>query len=145
MLHFSFTRKRAFSLIETMISVILLALAVIVMARLTSVKIAEQANIDSSYSMFTAEAFLSDIFHDFQRASTISSEYQEDTGRCRLTMEMSDNTIKLYEYVPDAGYCYIDGVQQFECTGMEVRSARDSLYVSVKLPNSRRLEMDVYK
>ena len=143
---FSHSKKRkGLSIIETMISVILMALAVIVMARLTAIKVAEQSHIDSSYSMFTADAYLSDIYHDFQSAVFITSEYNEDTGRCKLTMDMGVETIKLYEFLPETGYCYLNGVQQFECSAMEVRSAKDSLYVALRLPDSRRLEIDIYK
>lgn len=138
-------RRKGFSVLETIISVLLLSLAIITMIRLTAVKISEQASIDSNYSMFTADAFLSDIYRDFHNASEITSTADETTGRCKLNMELTDGTIKLYEFIPETGYCYINGVEQFLCSSMTVRSARDSLYVAIRLPNSKIMEIDIYK
>lgn len=140
--------RRGMSLIETLVALVIFSLAIIVMARVTSIKIAEQSNIDSQYIMINVDGFMADLYHTFHRCNGVTvTDY--GGGSCSLSFDLGAEGSMIVEYIYDAstltGTVYQNGVVQFKAAGFEVRSAANNLYVAVKISGERKLDMDIYR
>lgn len=137
-------RRKGMTLVETVIAILLLSLAVLVMARLTGVKVDHQANLSSQYSIQAVDAFFYDVYNDFHNASTFSVTQNTDGGYIML-FDLGDGNRSLYEFKASEKAMYSKGMEVFKCSNLEIRGAGNSLYVAVRLPSERVLEMDIFK
>lgn len=140
-------RRRGMTLVETLVALIIMALGVIVMARITAAKVQEQTSIDSQYVLLNIDAVLSDIYHDFHAAEVVNA-YESGTGDdlvVSLNFDLGDGVVRLYAWVAKTGKLYVNGIEQFSCSAFEVRYTADNLYVAVRTPNEKRLDIDIFR
>lgn len=138
--------RKGVTLVETIAAVVILTLLFLVVARLTATKITEVSTIGDQYSLQTVDGFLSDIYHDFHSCAEFKVDTEFDTDAVYLTFTFTDGVAPvIYEYNRVTGYCYKDGRQLFECSTFEADGAGRSLSVVIKLPNEKRLEMNVFR
>lgn len=147
-------KRKGMTLVETLVALVIMSLGVIVMARITASKVQETASIDSQYTLLSIDATLSDIYHDFQIAKEIKvSPEEDDTSTSTstsdrivsLAFDLGDGIVHLYDWFSETGKFYYNGIEQFSCTEFEVRYNSDNLYVAIRTPNEKRLELDVFR
>lgn len=137
-------RRRGMTLVETVIALLLLSLAVLVMTRLTGSKVDHQANLSSQYAIQAVDTFFYDVYNDFHNCSAFTVTQNGD-GSYIMLFDLGDANRSLYEFKASEKAVYVKGVEVFKCSNMEVRGAGNSLYVSIRLPSERTLEMDIFK
>ena len=141
-------RRRGMSLVETVTALVIFSFAVVIMGRITAVKLEEQVNIDSQYVMVKIDAFLSDIYHQY-RASDGVSIGANSRGGTTLMLDMGADGTYIADFIPgDAGTTgkmYVNGVEMFSAAEFTATSAGNNLYVSVKVTGDRALDIDIYK
>lgn len=141
-----FRRRKGTTLVETVISVIILSLAVMVMVEITQTKVNEQAGIDAQYSLLTVDGYLSDIYHDFHSAYNVTVTSDSVTGDCRIVFDLGAALgASIYEFDSVTRCCYKNGADQFKCLKMEATGAANTLYVGIKLPGEQLLDINIYK
>lgn len=137
-------KRRGFSMIETIAAVAIVGLLTITIGRVSTMKIATQNSVDAQYSVLSADAFMSDIYHDFHQS--VSYEFTESpAGQRMLTFVRFDGTAGIYSFDPNTGACYTDGIWQFNATRFDVVGTPNNIVVSVKLPNERLLDFSIYR
>lgn len=136
------------SLVETVTALFILGLAVMVMGRVTAVKIEEQANIDSQYVMVKIDAFLSDIYHQFRTSNGVSTS-TNSKGGTTLILDMGEDGSYIADFIPGeagtTGKMYVNGVDVFSASEFTVTHAGNNLYIAIKVAGDKILKMDVYK
>lgn len=140
-------QRRGMTLVETLVSLVIFSLGVIVMARITSAKVQEQANLDSQYELISMDAMMSDIYHDFHACESIAvnSSGSGDTQVVNLTFDLGDGIVHIYDWFAADSTFYFNGVEQFKCYGMEASYLSGNLTVALFTESDKRLEMDIYK
>lgn len=139
-------KRRGTTLVETIIALIVMGLAVNVMTRLTAVRLTEQESLDNQYVMVALDSYLSDIYHSFHACDSYTIETNDHTGYCRITFQISaDVGAAMYEFQPATGKCYFNGIEQFECSEFKAVGTMYGIYISVKLPHEREIELNIYK
>lgn len=164
MLHKS---RKGMTLLETVIALLILSLAVNVMSKLTSTRIAETEMMDSQYVMLHVDALLAEMYNDFHRCQKFyvvggddpyavpddGSGDEEDEAEVdpssMVVFEMGAEGAIVYQYIWDdaksIGTLYRDGVKMFNCRDFQVRGLANNLYVGVRIDGDKRLEMDIFK
>ena len=130
-------------MIETIASVVLLGIMLVVIGHVALTKITDSAHIDAQYAILSADAFLADIYSDFHRAQDIKNE--NTSAGPQLSFIFTDNSENIYTYSPTTGLCYKNGVEQFRATRFEIVGATNNLNVSIKLPSERLLTLNMYR
>lgn len=140
--------RRGMSLIETVAALIIFSLAVVVMGRITAVKIEEQASVDSQYIMIKLDAFLSDIYHQYHLATDVAVT-ENAQGGTLLTIGLGNDGTYIVDFIPGdlntKGKIFINGEEAFDAEDFQASSTGNNLYVAVKANGDRMLEMDIYK
>lgn len=99
--------------------------------------------IDAQYNILAADGWLSDIYRDFHASQSI--EYESlDNGVNQLTFQMTDGLKNIYSFNQRTGWCYTNGVEQFQATRFEVVGTGNNLNIEVKLPQERLLSLSLY-
>lgn len=171
--------RRGFSLVETIVALLILSMAIIIIATLTGARIRQQEDIEYQVSYQAVDAFFYSVYNDFHTCeSFLVATTKEQTGTdaegnpvyadevSGVTLnfvftEMVDvepgedgepayqGKTKLYTYQWDKdrnrGVMYQGAYELFECSALEVRGVARNLYMSVRLPSDKTLEMDIYK
>ncbi len=139
--------RRGMTLIETIIALLLMALAMIVMLRLTGVRLEETKDLGVQFDVRSADAFMYDIYQDFHVCNDLSVDRVEDSeGRYRTTLifDLGSKGSRTYEYRSATRTAYIDGAKQFKCSSFVVRGTKQHLFVSIKLHGEKRLEYEIW-
>lgn len=156
-------KRKGMTLVETIVSLVILALGVIVMARITQASVQQQESIDSQYSLLSIDAVMSDIYHDFHAAQTIQVN-KSGSGKgaiVSLVFDLGEGLVHLYDWVNEgekkttlengrevisnAAAFYINGEKAFDCAGFEASYMSGELYVAILVEGDKRLEMTIYK
>lgn len=156
-------KRKGMTLVETIVSLVIMALGVIVMARITQTSVQQQASIDSQYTLLSIDAVMSDIYHDFHAAQTIQvNESGSGVGKTvSLMFDLGDGVMHLYDWVyegektttlengktlvSDTATFYVDGKKAFDCTSFEASYLSGELYVAIQVESDKRLEMTIYR
>ena len=138
-------RRRGMTLIETVASVVMLSLIILAITKVSQIKMSDQASVEAQYSVLSADAFLADIYNEFHNASECKVNVT-DSG-CLVLECINGETDKLnvYMFNPSEETCYINGIPQFKAKSFDVLLVSNCLYVSLKLPNEKLLEMTIYR
>lgn len=137
-------RRTGFSLIETMASLVLLSLLMIVMTKLAGVKVQETKLVDTQYAMLEADAFMADIYDSWHDAKTwrVSSS---PGGQLQLIFEDLQGSSVVYAFAPSTGEFTKDGVKQFKGSSFKVEGAGNGMTIAIKVPGQKVLEATFYK
>lgn len=156
-------KRRGMTLVETIIALIIMALGVVVMARITQSSVQQQASIDSQYTLISIDAVMSDIYHDFHAAETIQvTKTGSGVGETiSLVFDLGEGVVHLYDWVyegedvtvlengkeikVDKATFYVNGKKAFDCAGFEVTYLSGELYVAIHVEGDKRLEMTIYR
>lgn len=141
----TFRKHKGLSLVETLIAVLLFSMAMMIMARLTAVKVDETYNLDNQYSLLNADAMMSDMYRDFHNCSELTISTDETSGKCSVAFNLGEEGLSFYEYVPETGYFYKNGLQQFKANSFRVTGNLENITIALKLVNEKLLEMDIYR
>ncbi len=132
------------SLVETIIALLILSLAVLVMAKITAVKMEETSSIDAQYAVNAVDAFFSDVYHDFHRSVSYSAIENAGAQTVMLQFDCPDGPI-LYEFNGVTKQMYRNGGVLFDCRTAIMRVTGNNVYISVRLPNEKVMEFDVFR
>lgn len=136
--------RKGTTLVETVIALMLLALAVVVMTALTGSKVDQQYSMEAQYSLQAVDAFMYSVYTDFHNCETFVIT-ETGSGGASLLFDMGNSKSTLYEYRASEKKVYIQGVEAFSCSNLIAHGAGNSLYLAVRLPSERILEMDIFK
>lgn len=136
-------RRRGLSMIETIASMVLLAIMMTVIGHMALTRITDSAHVDAQYAILSADTFLADIYTDFHSAQDF--EYVEGSAGPQLSFMMPDGLENVYSFSPITNKCYKNGVEQFTATRFRVIGATNNLNVEVKLPSERLLTLNMYR
>lgn len=141
--------RKGMTIVEVVVSLLLMALAVIVMGRLTETRIIESESLNYQYTMQAADGMLYSIFKDFHecRDYTITHDINasSDTDIFTIAFDMGDAGAHIYAYDQYNYTFYYNGATQFKCEDFMANGDRQHLYVSMKLANGERLEYTIYR
>ncbi len=144
-LHKRVMKKRSgMTIVETIVALFLMALAVIVMARLTSARIAESEHLGYQFEMRAADACMYDIYEKFHSCVDYEVAHDIDTGVTSLTFNMGTDGSYAWEFRPAEFKMYMNNAEQFRCAAFTAHGDSEKLYVSLKLENGQRLEYHIY-
>lgn len=138
------TKKKGVSLIETLGALVIFGLLAITVTRIASMKLVVQADIDAQYAVLAADGFMSDIYTDFHHCSSYSVE-EYDSGQTILTFIKDDGESNVYSFDPSRGVCMKNGAAKFKATRFSVDGTNNSLVVSIKLPDERLLDFNIFR
>lgn len=143
-------KKKGMSVVEAIAALLILTLSVMVMARLTALKMSEQTTLEDQYIVNNVDAYFSYIYSDFHNCQSLKIEETDDgsgLGTVMLTFVMRDTALGsiIYSYEEQTGYCYRNGIQHFKCNSFDVAGSIQNLSVSIKLPNEKRMEMNIFR
>ena len=137
-------RRKGSSLIELIAAIVILSFIMVLIGRVTLVRLADQENIDAQYSVLSADAFFADIYEDFHSCERFEVNNMP-SGDVLLIFRMLDGESNIYGYYRASGECRKNGIAQFPAKRMVVQGAGNGLIVSIKLPEERLLEMNIFK
>ena len=141
-----FKPKRGATLIETLIALSLMSMAIVLMAKLTELRISDQQGLDSQYVISQVDAFMSDLYTEYHQARYVDVDQDEDTGVITLVLDLGAYGSSIYEYVPDEkGAMYHNGAKIFNCKGFSISVSNLLMEVTVNLEHEKQLYMKVYK
>lgn len=135
-------KKKGFSLIEAIVSVVLMSVAVTVMLGIISIKSKIDVDITKQHTVVEADAFLSDMYNDFYAADSINIA---ESGTIVSITFNKGTDVNVYEYDSDARACFKNGEERFTCEGLNATASSTNLYVSLKFEGDQMLELDIYK
>lgn len=136
-------RRSGLSLIETIASVVLLGIMMVIIGNIALTKLTDSAHIDAQYAILSADAYLADIYTDFH--SALDMKYEQRESEHQLSFMMADSLENVYSFSSVTGFCYKNGVEQFRATRFEVIGANNNLNISIKLPSERLLSLNMYR
>ena len=147
--------RKGMTVIEVVVSLLLMALAVLVMGRLTATRIVETESLNYQYTMQAADGMLYSIYQDFHacRSYTITRDTRNEdpTDPTKVTrdvfnmsFDMGASGIHIYEYDYLTYHFYFNGAEQFKCEDFIADGNHQRLFVSMKLANGERLEYTTY-
>lgn len=167
-----FKRKRkGMTLVETMVALMLMGFAVIVIARLTSARISETEILETQYTVQAVDGFLYNIYQDYHKSKSfeimteplvrvnedgtetpiysetpdpITGEYKQLEVFSGLAFDMGAYGASLYSYDRKTGGCYVNGSLVFKCENFVAEGTKQFLFVSIKLPNQKVFEYEIY-
>lgn len=132
------------SMIETIAAMIVMSVLIATLTSLSGIKSADMDSVDQQYKVLAVDAWLADIYDDFHSCLSYSFE-ETPAGNKNLVFIMRDGSSHVYGFDQGSGYCTFNGARSFEATRLTVEGAGNVLIVSVKLPEERLLEMNIYK
>lgn len=136
------------SLVETIAALLVLSLAVIVMGRLTALKVSEQTSLEEQFIINTVDAYLYDIYTDFHSCEELRiEEFSSAEGKTvMLTFVMRDHAegSHFYSFEEQTGSCYKNGSEVFKCNSFRATGTTQNLNVAIKLPTEKRMELNIF-
>ncbi len=139
-------KRSGMTLVETIIALALMGMAVIVMARLTASRIADTENLGKQFAVKAADAYIYGIYQDFHDCNGYEIvRADDDLSQVQLIFDLGSEGSHIYSYSPSDGHAYMNGVMQFPCNAFVLRGTTEELFVSVKLENEQRLEVNMRK
>ena len=148
---------RGITLIETLVSLIIISLCTVVMVRLSAVKLDDQQSMDEQYSLINVDGTLSDIYKDFQSCYSVDVA-DTDGGGVVLYFTLWDGVSTYYEFRPHvvtnedrsiqvrrSGSFYKDGIEQFKCSGFRVNTSENYLSATILLENEQDMTITVFR
>ena len=149
------TTRKGMTIIEVVVSLLLMALAVVVMGRLTATRIVETESLNYQYTMQAADGMLYSIYQDFHACNSYTIERvtkNEDLTNPSLvtsdvftmSFDMGASGIHIYQYDYLTYHFYFNGAEQFKCEDFTASGDPQHLFVSMKLANGERLEYTTY-
>lgn len=137
-------RRKGFSMIETLASVVILSFLVVVIGRISTSRLTNQDSIEAQYSVLAADAVMGDIYEDFHNADSYSFT-ESPAGQRMLIFLLRNGDSRVYSLDPTDDSFYKNGVFQFKATRFDVVGTGASMTVSVKLADERLLDYTVYR
>lgn len=137
-------KRKGMSMIETIGSLVLLSLLMVVVGRLSMAKVQDSLQLDAQYAILAADGWLADIYRDFHAAQEI--RYVEElNGDHALYFTMPDALETVYAFSEQTQICYTNGVPQFRALSFTVIGTPRNMDISVKLPMERVLSINIYE
>lgn len=147
--------RKGMTVIEVVVSLLLMALAVLVMGRLTATRIVETESLNYQYTMQAADGMLYSIYQDFHACNsytiTRDTKREDPSNPTKITrdvlnvsFDMGASGIHIYEYDYLTYHFYFNGAEQFKCEDFTADGNHQRLFVSMKLANGERLEYTTY-
>lgn len=140
--------RKGMTIVEVVVSMLLMALAIIVMGRLTMTRMIESESLNYQYVMQAADGMLYNIYQDFHECNsynithTVDISHEVDT--ITIAFDMGSAAAHIYEYDAYTYTFYFNGASQFKCEDFTANGDSQHLYVSLKLANGERLEYTIY-
>ena len=139
-------KRKGTTLIETVIALSLLSSAVVLMTRLTALKINEQKGIDSQYVLVLIDSFFSDLYTEYQESTHCDIVTDDGSGLVSIVLDLGSKGISIYEYMPGVpGEVKHNGSRLFTCREFTAIDSGDNIYIAVKVEDARQLSMHLYK
>lgn len=139
-------RKRGgLSMIEMIACLVLMAMMLVIIGKVSLARTQDSMNIDAQYRILAADGWLADIYRDYHAATAINYVRNDATGENDLHFTMLDGSENVYSFSSETGYCYTNGVEQFQATRFEVTGTGRNIDVSVKIPSERLLTINIYE
>lgn len=150
-------KRKGMTLVEIIVAVMLMALAFIVIGRLTSARIAQTEALKYHENLRGADSFMYNIYQDYHQC--VDYYGKEETGDDRyefmwdtptgevssITFNMGTAGVHIYEYREEDGTCYFNNNAAFSCRDFIVNGNATFMYVSITLDNGQRLEYQIYR
>ena len=136
--------RKGMTVIEIVVAMLLMALAIIVMGRLTATRIAETESLNYQFTMQAVDGMMYSIYSDFHACRDYTVESSPTFTKTILSFDLGSGGIHIYEYDKDTYWFYFNGAQQFKIEDFSAVGDMQHLYVSMKLPNGERLEYTTY-
>lgn len=140
--------RKGMTIVEVVVSMLLMALAIIVMGRLTQTRMVESESLNYQYIMQAADGALYNIYQDFHECNSYDIMHTVDIANnidvTTLAFDMGSAAAHIYEYDQTTYTFYFNGASQFKCEDFTVNGDPQHLYVSLKLANGERLEYTIY-
>lgn len=146
--------RKGMTVIEIVVALLLMALAIIVMGRLTATRIAETEYLNYQFTMQAADGVLYNVYKDYHACNsfTLDTIRPHDTNpaadptlyKTILSFDLGSGGIHIYEYDKETYWLRINGAEQFKCDDFVVNGDTQHLYVSLRLPTGERLEYTIY-
>lgn len=141
-------RRSGLSLIEIVVSLLLMGLAVVVMGRLAASRIEEAEHLNYQAEMTSADAMMYSIYKDYKACQglDIQKVIAEDSSsiNIKLIFDLGLNGARVYEYRSTEGSMWVDGAEQFRCSSFFVDATDQHLYINLKLPGGQVLEYELF-
>ena len=137
-------RRKGFSLLETMASVVLISLGFLAVGYIGNSKLDASSKIDAQYSMVAVDAYLSDIYHSFHECTSLDFT-EAPSGQKILSFTRMNGNAVIYSYNPSDNGCYKNGVRQFAASSFDVTKTTNSLSVVISLPGDRIFDIHIYR
>ena len=146
-------RRQGMTMIETIVALLLMAMAILVIGRLTSARIAETEILESQYSAQAVDAFMYGIYQDYHKCLSfdiVDDPIEDEAGNLLRTLtksisfDLGTGGANIYSYDRETGKCYVNGSEVFKCESFVAQGTSQFLYVAVKLQNQKILEFQIY-
>lgn len=137
-------KRRGFTMVETMVTVILFGFLAIGFTQLALVQNSGEVSVDVQYSMLAADAYFADVYTGYRNAASFDL-VESPAGIVSLTLIDSEGTPTIYSYNPTTKSCTINGVHQFYAYRYEVLCSDTNLLLSAKIEGERLMEISVYR
>ena len=138
------TKRKGVSIIETVGALIIFGLLAITVTRIASMKLVVQADIDAQYAVLAADGYMADIYSDFHKCSSYSvDEYA--SGQIILTFTKDDGENNVYSFDPTSEVCMKNGAPKFKAKRFTVDGTNNSLVVTIKLPDERLMDFNIFR
>lgn len=139
-------KRRGTNLIELIGCILMLSFAFMTIAALSARKLEDADNLYSQQAQMSADAFMSSFYRDYISSTAVDIQGDSATGLVSVVMtNAATGEISYYSYSDIDHYCYYNGMEQFKAREFSIIELPDSVIISIKLPNEKILDAQIWR